>query len=71
MEKFQDNLRVLCEGRQGQIAEAAGISRIHLNRIINGHRDPSLDIVIRLADALNVSLDDLCTDAEKKFSNVA
>jgi len=52
-------LRALREaaGRsQGQLAHKAGISRVYLNQLEAGTRDPSLSILTRLARALEVSV---------------
>lgn len=44
---------------QEKLAELAGMDRQSINRIEQGHASPLLDNLIRIADALNVSLADL------------
>ena len=39
---------------QVTVAEAVGVSTKHLSQIINGHVLPSVQLVIRLADYLNL-----------------
>lgn len=43
---------------QKQVAERAKISRAFYTHIENGHRTPSMKVAKRLADALDLSLDD-------------
>ena len=47
---------------QEALAEMANISRVNINRIENGSRMPSLDALIDIANALEVSSDDLLVD---------
>jgi transcriptional regulator with XRE-family HTH domain len=44
---------------QEKLAELAGMDRQAVNRIEQGHQSPILDNLLRIADALNVSLADL------------
>ena len=44
---------------QGELAEQAGIGRVTLNRVEQGTQTPSLSAAIALAEALDVTLDDL------------
>ena len=44
---------------QERLAELAGMDRQAINRIENGHQAALIDTLIRIADALNVSLADL------------
>lgn len=57
-----DRLRHLRAERgltQEQLADRAGLAREYLSKVESGHRNPSLDIIARLAQALEVSLEDL------------
>ena len=45
---------------QDKLAEKADLDRTYLSGIERGIRNPGIRVVIRLARALNVSLDDLC-----------
>lgn len=60
-ERFRRNLRTLCEGygRARQVSEAAGISREHLSRLMHGKTVPGLDLAVRLAQALEVRIEDM------------
>jgi transcriptional regulator with XRE-family HTH domain len=44
---------------QEKLAELAGLDRVAINRIENGHQAVIIDNLIRIADALNVPLADL------------
>ncbi len=55
-----DRLRELRGDRtQEDVADQAHIAREYLSKVESGHRNPSLDILARLAKALGVSLEDL------------
>lgn len=41
---------------QPEVARRAGISRVHLNRIANGHAEPTLPIAEKIAVATGSSL---------------
>jgi len=45
---------------QEKLAAETNVSQSHISRIINGEREPTVDIAMRLAYALDVSLDWLC-----------
>jgi len=45
---------------QEELASEAGVSQPHISRILSGEREPTIDIVVRLAYALDVSVDWLC-----------
>lgn len=45
---------------QEKLASETNVSQSHISRIINGEREPTVDIAMRLAYALDVSLDWLC-----------
>jgi transcriptional regulator with XRE-family HTH domain len=61
VDTFRDKIRPLCDGKQEQIAKAAGISRVFLNRILRGKAVPSLDIAESIAVASGLSLSDAIT----------
>ena len=46
--------------KAGELADAAGISRSYLHAIENGGRQGSVEVLKRIANALSVSMDDLC-----------
>lgn len=48
---------------QESLAEAVNQSRVNINRIENGERLPSIDILVDIANALHVSVDDLLVDS--------
>lgn len=45
---------------QEQLAERAGISAQYVSNIERGKENPTLDLLLRLADALKVSLGQMC-----------
>lgn len=45
---------------QGQFAEAIGVTRITVNAIERGHREPGIGLLSRIATKYGVSLDRLC-----------
>jgi transcriptional regulator with XRE-family HTH domain len=46
-------------GNASAFAERAGITRAYLSNIENGHRLPTLDVLLRIADALGTSVSSL------------
>jgi DNA-binding XRE family transcriptional regulator len=44
---------------QGYLAKMVGVRRDYINRIINGYITPSVDLGMRIAKALEVSVEDL------------
>lgn len=44
---------------QDDLAARIGCSRVQINRVENGHRTPGADLLFGLADALDVSTDEL------------
>ena len=69
-ERFRKNLAHACRehGEIQNIADKAGVSRVFVSRIINGHAVPSLDVAARLADAAGFSLGDMVEKNPKKFA---
>lgn len=49
---------------QDQLAEKADLDRTYLSGIERGVRNPGIKVVIRLARALGVTLDQLCKGVE-------
>jgi len=45
---------------QEKLAERAGISAQYISNIERGRENPTLDLLLRLADALKVSLGEMC-----------
>lgn len=72
-ETFRANLGSLCaeHGRVQEIADKAGLSRIHLSRIIHGHCVPTLDVAAKIADAVGVPLAGLLKKSSKKMTMAA
>lgn len=69
-EIFRENVAELC-AEHGQIEETAnraGISRVYLSRIINGHATPTLDIAAKIAEALKKPLPALLKKSGKKLA---
>lgn len=50
---------------QGQLATYSGLSQSHISQIIDGKRRPRFDLVVKIADALDVSLDWLAGRPER------
>ena len=59
------NLRRLREDKghtQGRLAELAGVTSQHINRIEMGRTNPTVEVVTKLSDALGVPISDLFRD---------
>lgn len=54
--------RRLCGMTQSQLAKDAGISREYLSAVENGHKYPSIDLLIRISQILDTSVKDLIED---------
>lgn len=66
---FNERLRELRRRRkmsQGELADAAGINRSYLSMIENGHSSPTMEVVERLAKALNVPIWQLTAAVEER-----
>lgn len=50
----------------GKLAAKLGVTRSHVCRIMNGSREPSLGIAVRMASSLGVSLDKLVVLLSKR-----
>lgn len=55
---------------QSQLAEQIGAHLSHINRIETGKYNPSLDVVQKLAQTFNVTIDYLVSDTEEDFNEV-
>jgi transcriptional regulator with XRE-family HTH domain len=69
-----DNLRREMRNRekpltQQQLAAAAGVQQSAISRILNAQNEPSLWIVLRLAEALGVTTDTLLRRRQSKFAS--
>lgn len=62
LEAFRRNLGERTVGRQRETAERAGISWTHLSRIIHGHAEPGLAVAMRIAEALDTTVDALAQE---------
>jgi len=51
--------RKKCGFTQQEMADKVGIERTSYNRIERGKRKPSVDIAIKIANVLNVKVDDI------------
>ena len=56
---------------QGELAEKAGISGNHLSRLERGVFQPSIDVVKRLAQALDVNVDGLLSGEDETTPDVS
>lgn len=63
-------LRKKMKWSQTQLAEQIGAHLSHINRIETGKYNPSLDVVQKLAQAFNVTIDYLVSDTEEDFNEV-
>ena len=69
LEKFGTHLRELREARdlsQTQLSDLAGLNRNYVGDVERGRRNPCLDNIIRLAEALNVAPAELFRPFEKR-----
>lgn len=65
---FRYNVRAWCDARgisQRGLAELVGASYPHINRVLQGHADPSLDFCERISLALKLPLEDMIAHPEK------
>lgn len=49
---------------QEKLAEASGLHRSYISQLERGHRNPTLDVLVRLAAALNTKLSVLLAHCE-------
>lgn len=55
---------------QSQLAEQIGLHLSHINRIETGKYNPSLDVIQKLANTFDVTIDYLVSDTEEDFKEV-
>lgn len=55
--------RQLCGMRQGDLAEMAGCCNSHIGQIENARGIPSLEMVVKIANALSVTVDQLLRES--------
>lgn len=48
--------------KQCDLAEAAGVSQAFISKVLKGYQDPSLKVMIRIADYIGVTIDELVRD---------
>ena len=68
-----DNIKKLRKKKgltQADLAEKIGSHTSHINRIETGKYKPSLDVLMKIADVLEVSLDNLVKGIEDGFKEV-
>lgn len=69
VEKFAKHLRELRENRglsQTRLAELAGLNRNYVGDVERGRRNPCLDNIIKVADALDVNPSELFRPFDKR-----
>jgi transcriptional regulator with XRE-family HTH domain len=69
LKDFGDHLRELREKRdisQVRLSELAGLNRNYVGDVERGKRNPCLDNIVKLADALNVSPSELFRPFDKR-----
>jgi transcriptional regulator with XRE-family HTH domain len=65
MLKFPDKLRLVRERRgisQRQLSKRLGTSKSYINNLENGEGKPSIDLIVKIAHFLDVSIDVLLKD---------
>ena len=68
MDKFPQRVRSLRRGRgctQAQLCEALNLGHLTISRYEAGKLQPSTDVLCKIADYLNVSIDNLVGRIEK------
>lgn len=69
MSTFGEHLKDIRSGKgisQGQLADLMGIHSTHISRYERNQTIPSVDVVKKLADVLEVSVDDLVYGADQE-----
>jgi transcriptional regulator with XRE-family HTH domain len=61
VENFRANVKARCakHGAIQSLADAAGISRVFLSQILNGHSEPKFGMALDIARALGVDISEL------------
>jgi transcriptional regulator with XRE-family HTH domain len=63
------DLRLKKELSQEALADMAGITTVHLSNIENAHTKLSLPAIVNIANALEVSVDEILTDNLRVFES--
>ena len=73
IERFVATVKQLCAQRGDiqAVANAAGIGRVTLSRIINGQQAPTLEIALRISVALDTDLSTLASTVIAKSDRQA
>jgi transcriptional regulator with XRE-family HTH domain len=69
IDRFAAHLRALREERelsQTRLAELAGLNRNYVGDVERGRRNPCLDNILKLAEALNISPSELFRPFDKR-----
>lgn len=71
-DNFRRNLAAACSeyGSITALAEKSGVTNVFLSKIINGHSIPSIDTAVKIAMALNLTLDELMS-SPKQFAKIS
>lgn len=56
---------------QGELAEMVGIATAHLSRLETGRYKPGIEVLKKLGDSLQVSVDYLLSDSDEDFGEVS
>jgi len=71
--RIQDKIKKLRKNKglaQKQLAEMVGINTTHLSRLETGRYQPSVEVLKKLADALQVSTDYLLSDTDDEAEEI-
>ena len=61
--------RLMSKLSQEELAEAADLTNVHISNIENGNKNPSIDVIVSIATALNVTPDQLLVDSLPQNKN--
>ena len=67
IKQYRSNLDI----SQEELAERIDQSRVNMSRIENGQRAPGIDVLVDIANALHVSVDDLLVDSLDNSASTA
>ncbi len=60
MRSYRNSKRI----SQEKLSEITGISTVHISKLENGQREPCLDTMIKISNALDVRISDLVSELE-------
>ena len=73
--EMKSRIKMLMEEKnmnQKQLAKAAGITEASMSKYLSGERTPRIDIIVNIARALEVTVDDLIgNDVDENVMNLA